>query len=436
MDVICRRVALGAEPGPEAFFWRHRELPGLAWLDGGPGSPSLFTWGPGAAVPAGSDWPTRLRGLLRPGPQFADAPFAGGVLGFVGYEAGRHVERMPVPQGAGPLPELGLRRYEGGLWFDPRIGRWTAAGTAAFVDEAVARLDEVDEPAPEAAMGKGRRADLESPEGFERAVHQVQAWIRAGDCYQVNLSRRMVIEGIGDPALAYLRLRRSAPADHGCWLSVDGGAVLSNSPERFLRVSGDRVESLPIKGTRPRGSGAQDRAWAAELAGDPKERAELTMIVDLVRNDLGRVCRPGSIATAPRRVYALPTVHHAAQRVSGRLETGCDAVDALVACFPPGSVTGAPKVRAMAILGALEPVPRGVSYGALGYVADSGELSLSVAIRTATVVGDRAWVHVGGGIVADSDPSREWDETRWKGLALLRALTGATPEASRHPDRP
>jgi anthranilate/para-aminobenzoate synthase component I len=151
------------------------------------------------------------------------------------------------------------------------------------------------------------------------------------------------------------------------------------------------------------------------------------MIVDLVRNDLGRVCVPGSIVTSPRRVYALPTLHHADQRVSGRLAKGRTAVDALAACFPPGSVTGAPKVRAMAILGELEPVPRGVSYGAMGYFADSGDACLSVAIRTAVYLGNTAYVHVGGGIVADSQPVQEWEETCWKASALLRALTGATP---------
>ncbi len=424
MAPLFRRLTHAPEPGPEAFFWHHRDLPGLAWLDGGPRAPSMFTWRPGPSVPGGPGWPERLRGLLRPGPRFEEAPFAGGVVGFVGYEAGRHVERMPEPAGLGLLPDLVLRRHEGALWFHPRKGRWVAAGTPEFVEEAEERLRAVSGPPPAPGMGSGTLVDADRPLAFQHAVRRVQDYIRAGDCYQVNLARRFTLEQVGDPARTYLRLRQGSPADHGCWLSLEDGVLLSNSPERFLAVRAGRVESLPIKGTRPREGGLQDRVMAAELAADPKERAELTMIVDLVRNDLGRVCVPGSVVTSPRRVYALPNVHHAVQRVAGQLAPGRDAVDALVACFPPGSVTGAPKVRAMEILGELEPVPRGVSYGAVGYLADSGDACLSVAIRTASFLADRAYVHVGGGIVADSVPAQEWEETRWKAAALLRALTG------------
>jgi para-aminobenzoate synthetase component I len=426
MDVTCKVLAERDGPTPEAFFWRHRAREGLAWLDGGDRTPSLFVWDPGASVPSGPDWPESLRAMLRPGPSWSEAPFAGGVLGYVGYEAGRHLERMPAPQGPGLLPDLGLRRHDGGLWFHPHPSRWVAAGTQAFVAAAAELLAQAGAPPPAPPPAQGALAEPDRPLSFQRAVRQVLDLIRAGDCYQVNLSRRFTLEGVGDPAAAWLRLRRGSPAGHGAWLSLPQDVVASNSPECFLRVRDGVVESWPIKGTRPRDGSPRDQAWAQELADDPKELAELTMIVDLVRNDLGRVCAPGSIETAPRRVYALPTVHHAEQRVRGRLAPGRDAVDALVASFPPGSVTGAPKVRAMAVLGELEPVPRGVSYGAIGYLADSGALDLSVAIRTATFVGGRASVHVGGGIVADSDPTLEWEETRWKATALLRALTGAT----------
>jgi len=436
MSVICQDLGNRPRTQPVDFFWRHRDSPSLCWLDGGSTAPSLFVWGPGEPLAAGEPWVAAVREALRAGPHFPDAPFAGGVLGYLGYEAGRHVERMPAPGRSGLLPETGLRRFEGGLWFHPDQQRWVAAGTPGFVDQARSRLARVEENAPEPTPAGGMLQEPDRPLGFQRAVRRVQAHIHAGDCYQVNLARRFALTEVGDPAEAWLRLRRDSPAGHGAWLPVEGGVVLSNSPERFLVVRQGRVESWPIKGTRPREGSGRDRHWARELAQDPKERAELTMIVDLVRNDLGRVCVAGSVETAPRRVYALPTVHHAEQRVRGRLAPGRDAVDAVAACFPPGSVTGAPKVQAMAILAGLEPVPRGVSYGAIGYFADSGDACLSVAIRTATVLGDRAWVHVGGGIVADSDPVLEWEETRWKAQALLRALTGATPPDSLEDPRP
>ncbi len=427
MHVTCQVLARGAGPSPEAFFWRNQDCVGLGWLDGGEQSSSLFVWEPVDTVTPGEGWPERIRGLLRGGVRFPEAPFAGGVVGYIGYEAGRFVERMPEPVGAGPLPELGLRRYDGGLWFHPRDERWVAAGTPAFVARARVLLASVKEDPPGLAPARGTLVEPDRPLAFQRAVGRIQELIRAGDCYQVNLSRRFTLTGVGKPSTAWLRLRRDSPAEHGAWLDMPAGVVVSNSPERFLRVRDGLVESWPIKGTRPREGSSRDRAWVRELATDPKERAELTMIVDLVRNDLSRVCVPGSIQTAPRRVYALPTVHHAEQRVSGHLASKRDGVDALVASFPPGSVTGAPKVRAMAILGSLEPVPRGVSYGAIGWLADSGDVELSVAIRTATFVDDRVYVHVGGGIVADSDPAREWEETRWKAAALLQALSGATP---------
>lgn len=409
---------------PERLFWSLRTTPGLVWLDGGPSEPSLFSWAPTGEVRPGERWTEGVRRLLRPGPRFEAAPFAGGVLGYVAYEAGRQVERMPEPTGPTPLPGVGLRRHPGGLWFHPESSRWVAAGTGRFVEQAREALRQAAGVTVELPRATGDLEEADRPLPFQRAVRRVLDWIAAGDCYQVNLARRFGLAGVTDPAAAYLRLRRRSPAAHGAWLAYPGGTVLSNSPEGFLDVREGVVSSRPIKGTRPRTGDARDRAWREDLVRDDKERAELTMIVDLVRNDLGRVCEPGSIRTGPRRVYALPTVHHAEQEVRGLLAEGRDALDALVASFPPGSVTGAPKVRAMEIIGELEPVPRGVSYGTIGYLSDSGDASLSVAIRTATWADGRAWVHVGGGVVADSDPAREWEETRWKARALLEALVG------------
>ncbi len=433
MSEILRTLTTGQGPSPEAFFWAHRSTADLVWLDGADRSDHLFSWGGGAPVASGAGWPERVRDALGPRRSSPRGLFAGGLIGYLAYEAGRQLEAMPTPAPGALLPEVGLRPVEGGLHYRRDERAWVAAGTRSFVEEAEARLAAVAGEPPALPAAAGQLLAPDRPLAFQRAVRRIQDWIRAGDCYQVNLARRFALGGVGEPASAYLRLRRQSPADHGAYVAVPGGAILSNSPEGFVALRAGQVVSRPIKGTRPRDGTGRDRAWAQELAADPKERAELTMIVDLVRNDLGRVCVPGSIATEPRRVYALPTVHHADQAVRGVLAPGRDAVDLLAAAFPPGSVTGAPKVRAMAILGELEPVPRGVSYGAIGWLSSGGDASLSVAIRTATFLGDTAWVHVGGGIVADSDPAREWEETRWKAAALLRALTGATPAARSAP---
>ncbi len=408
-------------PHPEAVFAQLAHLPGAFWLDGGPGGRGLMGFAPSAEVAPGPGWIERARGLLRPTTPPAGARFAGGLVGAIGYEAGRFVERMPAPAGPRSLPDLVLRRYEGGLHHEPD-GSWLAAGTPDFVERALALLDAAGEPPP-AAPPSGRLVDEGDPRRFVEGVRRILAHIRAGDCYQVNLARRLVLEGVGDPAAAYLRLRRATPAGFGAWIDLPGGALLSNSPELFFEVEGRQIRSRPIKGTAPLGATeAEDRALVAALEASEKERAELTMLVDLVRKDRGRVCTPGSVRASARELTRLPTLHHAEQTVSGELAGGLDALHALAASFPPGSVTGAPKVAAMGVIGALEPCARGLYTGAIGYLADGGDARLSVAIRVAQIAGDRAEVHVGCGIVADSDPERELDESTLKARAQLAAL--------------
>jgi para-aminobenzoate synthetase component 1 len=244
--------------------------------------------------------------------------------------------------------------------------------------------------------------------------------------FQVNLCRRL--EARYDPGLAwelYRRLRSRTPAEYGAFLDLgDGRAVLSVSPERFLRVRGRRVESRPIKGTRPRGDDEEtDRALARELAESEKDRAELAMIVDLVRNDLGRVCRTGTVGVHRHaELVSLPTVHHTQSTVSGELRPEVGPADLLRATFPAGSITGAPKIQAMVIASEEEERRRGPAMGAIGWIGLDGSLDLSVAIRTAVVAGDRVTYHAGCGIVADSDPDAELGETRAKARAFLDAL--------------
>ncbi|MCP4808407.1 MAG: anthranilate synthase component I family protein [Proteobacteria bacterium] len=394
-------------PDCEAVAWALRDEPDLCWIDRG--ERGFFVWG----ATASADSIEAGRALLRPATR-RSGEFVSGVVGYVGYEAGREVERMPEPIGSRLLPDVGLRRYEGALRYDGTI--WSTSGPPSFCSRARRALAEAG--APPRSRATGRVVDVGDPAAFVAGVERVLRWIAEGDHYQVNLARALRIAGVGDPLLAWLRLR---PATWGAFLAVPGGHVLSSSPELFLRIRDGRVVSRPIKGTRPVG-------LEAELEMDPKERAELTMIVDLVRNDLGRICVPGSVVAGPRTLRALPTLLHAEQEVSGELAG--DAFDAIAAAFPPGSVTGAPKVQAMARIRELEPVPRGVYTGAIGWFDDGGDAELSVAIRTATVVDDVATVHVGCGLVADSIPARELEESDLKAKALVQALVNPLAAAS------
>jgi para-aminobenzoate synthetase component 1 len=259
---------------------------------------------------------------------------------------------------------------------------------------------------------------------YEAAVARVIEYIRAGDCYQVNLSQRLLAPLREHPLELYGRLRALNPAPFAAYFDLGDFQVLSASPERFLRVENGEVETRPIKGTRPRGRTAEaDAALAAELAANPKDRAENVMIVDLLRNDLGRVCEYGSVRV-PRvcEVETFRYVHHLVSEVRGTLRSGLGPLDLLAAAFPGGSVTGAPKVRAMEIISELEPTARGPYCGSLGFVGFDGSMDTNILIRTFTA--GRGWVQfpVGGGVVADSDPAREYDETLHKAAGLLRAL--------------
>src|SRR5437868_9227450 len=261
--------------------------------------------------------------------------------------------------------------------------------------------------------------------GYLEAVGRVIEYIRAGDIFQANLSQRLEAPRVDAPRELYDRLRRRNPAPFAAYLDFGDLVVASSSPERFLRVHpGGRVETRPIKGTRPRGlSPEHDAALALALAESAKDRAENVMIVDLLRNDLSRVCRPGTVRVP--ELFALEhyaTVHHLVSTVVGDLAPGHDAVDLLRAAFPGGSITGAPKVRAMQIIAELEPTARGVYCGAIGYLSTSGALDSSIVIRTYLVRGHDVYFQVGGGIVADSDPEQEYRETLDKARGLIAAL--------------
>jgi para-aminobenzoate synthetase component I len=258
-------------------------------------------------------------------------------------------------------------------------------------------------------------------------VRRVIDDILAGDVFQANLSQRFCAdlpEGLG-PYDLFRRLQAANPAPFGAYLKLDDLVVAASSPERFLLLDGGRVETRPIKGTRPRGSTpGRDAALAAELAASEKDRAENVMIVDLLRNDLSRVCRDGSVAVPQLCVVErFATVMHLVSSVVGQLRDGLGAVDLIEACFPGGSITGAPKIRAMEIIAELEPVRRGPYCGAIGHVGWDGSLDTGIVIRTFAIRGGRVTFGAGGGVVADSDPAAEYEETLAKARALVAALS-------------
>jgi para-aminobenzoate synthetase component I len=259
------------------------------------------------------------------------------------------------------------------------------------------------------------------------AVQRVIEYIYAGDIFQANFSQRFEAPLADDPWTLYQRLRQRNAAPFAAYLDFPDAVILSASPERFLRVSAaGHVETRPIKGTRPRGLGPEhDAALGQALTESTKDRAENLMIVDLLRNDLSRVCRPGTVRVP--ELFALEryaTVHHLVSTVVGDLAAGTDALDLLRAAFPGGSITGAPKLRAMEIIAELEPSQRGVYCGSIGYWSVSGDLDTSIAIRTAAVRGRRVYFSAGGGIVADSVPEQEYRETLDKARGLIDALVG------------
>jgi anthranilate/para-aminobenzoate synthase component I len=275
-------------------------------------------------------------------------------------------------------------------------------------------------PGPDADYGSGD-AELTSNftrDQYESAVRRVLEYIRAGDVFQVNLAQRFTAGLKLHPVAIYQRLIRETPARYGAYLGYDDFAIISNSPELFLQVTPDRrITTRPIKGTRPMSPGME-----AVLRDSPKDQAELNMIVDLERNDLGRICQIGSIQVAePRAIEAHPTVYHGVATIHGRLRENISFVGLLRATFPGGSITGAPKIRAMEIIDELEPVRRGPYCGAIGYLDSKGNLELSVAIRTMIAKAGQIHIPVGGGIVADSYPASEFEETLVKAKAMFQA---------------
>ena len=375
------------------------------------------------------------------------APFLTGAVGFLGYELGRHLERLPAPRPAAPaIPEMAFGLYDTIAAFDHdtrrafilssgRPERDPAARQARAQRRAAwlhGRLAGAPAAPPKADWrARGHFVADQPRAAVERAVARVIDYIRAGDIFQANLTHQMraaVPAGLDDFEL-YLRLRETSPAPFAAFLKCGADlSVMSASPERFLSLSTDgRVETRPIKGTRPRGADpAADAALARELIASAKDRAENLMIVDLMRNDLGRVSQTGSVKVPVLcGLETFASVHHLVSVVESTLKAGKGPVDLLRACFPGGSITGAPKIRAMEIIHELEPVPRGVYCGAIAWIGFNGAMDSSIVIRTVTRAGTTLLTQAGGGIVADSDPAAEYEESLVKLAPMLRALSGA-----------
>ncbi len=379
-------------------------------------------------------------------PPPAGLPFTGGAVGWFGYDLARRIERLPtLAKDAEGLPEMAIGIFDWALIVDhaeqrswlvgaerdtrtcarwPRLVEQFSAASPRFAADKTAALPATD-PLRAIAPLRSNLSDAAYAAAFER----VQAYIRAGDCYQVNLAQRFAAPAEGDPWAAYCRLRESNPAPFSAYLKTPFGEVLSSSPERFLSLRHGQVETQPIKGTRPRGANAtEDAALRQALSQSEKDRAENLMIVDLLRNDLGRVCRPGSIQVPglfATETYA--SVHHLVSTVRGELRDGEDATSLLRACFPGGSITGAPKIRAMEIIEELEPHRRGVYCGAIGYLGFDGAMDTNIAIRTIVHSAGQVRFWAGGGLVVDSDPEQEYRETFDKAHRLIQLLAPEMP---------
>ena len=380
----------------------------------------------------------------------ADAPpFLGGLVGFLGYDVGAVLERLPAIAPADQdLPPLRLALHDWVVAWDRRTGHAWIGGRALDgdgrrlarrLDDVHSRLTSPPRSAPDATAETRRTAPLVFRSGldrtaFEARVSAVREHIARGDLYQANLTRRLETPFDGDPWPLFRRLRTGDPSLFSAYLDLGLGqltgrprALLSASPEPFLSVDSQGVVMTdPIKGTRPRGrDAASDRALARDLLSSAKDRAENVMIVDVLRNDLGRVCRPGSVRV-PRlcRLERTAAVQHLVSTVIGVLAPDRDAFNLLAASFPGGSITGAPKIRAMEILEGLEPVRRGPYTGAIGWIGPDGAMQTSIVIRTFVADGQRLTLHVGGGITWKSDPAAEWDETVAKARGPLGAIGG------------
>ncbi|GGN04382.1 anthranilate synthase component 1 [Actinoplanes campanulatus] len=410
---------------------------------------------PPDGVPLGGDPVVALRetvAALTGGPAADEAlpPLTGGMVGYLGYDLVRRFERLPSTAADDlRLPELGMMLATDLVVLDHHEGSALLVANAVLPEDAddaarraayhqaVGRLDAMttalSRPTPPMVSTVERRPAGEPvsrtlPGEYQKAVEEAKEAIRAGECFQIVVAQRFERPTDADPLDVYRVLRATNPSPYMYLLRFDDFDIVGSSPEAHLKVSANRTALLhPIAGTRWRGATPeQDAALAAELLADPKERSEHVMLVDLGRNDLGRVCEPGSVEVPEfARIERYSHVMHIVSTVVGRLREDRSAFDALAATFPAGTLSGAPKVRAMEIIESLEPTRRGLYGGTVGYFGFAGDMDMAIAIRTALIKDGVAYVGAGAGIVADSDPAAEEQETRNKAAAVLAAIASA-----------
>ena len=369
-------------------------------------------------------------------------PFTGGAIGAFSYDLGRRIERLPNLAASDiDFPDLWVGIFDRALIVDHVSARaWLVHRNIA--EPEIRRLLQILE-VPRTVTPPAFARDFVVTSAVESAISfgeyaeqfdKIKNYIRAGDCYQVNYSQRFSASVSGDPWHAYLHLRLLNSAPFAAFVRIEEGAILSSSPERFLEVRGDVVESKPIKGTRPRSPNSdRDQRLAEELRDSAKDRAENLMIVDLLRNDIGRSCEIGSV-NVPHlfEVESFARVHHLVSTVHGKLGDSVDALAVLRSCFPGGSITGAPKIRAMEIIEELEPTRRTIYCGSIAYISHDGQMDSSIAIRTLLNVNQRLYCWAGGGIVADSNLHDEYQESLDKAAAMLNLFSDTQIEHVGH----
>ncbi len=371
-------------------------------------------------------------------PSHPPFPFLGGGLGWLAYDLGRRFERLPcTARDRQHLPEMAVGIYDWALLVDHEQQQTWLVGQAERSPAARDQLLRIAQRPVPARVGQFRvwgpvQSNLSGADYADR-FQQIQAYIRAGDCYQVNLTRRFSVRAQGDPWVVYLALRQRNPAPFAGFLHTPPLCLLSASPERFLRVRDGRVDTWPIKGTRPRSQDpVQDRALREQLANSPKDLAENLMILDLLRNDLGRTCAIGSVRVPQCfAVQSFADVHHLVSQVCGRLRPDQHPLDVLRGCFPGGSITGAPKIRAMEIIEDLEGERRSLYCGSLGYWGFDGSMDTNILIRTLVYARGQLSYWAGGGIVADSDCAEEAAELALKARALGEVVEGFRQDPAR-----
>lgn len=419
------------------YFAVLADMPWGAWLDSGgiarfdiltaaPHHKLLFTGDDSA------DQFERIRKELgAPLAAIPDVPFCGGALGFWGYDLMQRMSELSSqPNSLGVLPNLAIGIYDWALILDHHkqcanlVSHQRYPETAALLSSLLLRFKDLPALPNSTFKALGKIRSNFTLDSYAAAYATVQQYLQSGDCYQINLAQKFSVQAQGDGFGAYLTLRKLSPAPFSAYLNFPAVQILCNSPERFIHVQNGKVETRPIKGTRPRSSNArEDRLLAEALRNHPKDRAENLMIVDLLRSDLGKNCVPGSVSVPKLfELESFANVHHLVSTVEGQIAPGRDALDVFHGCFPGGSITGAPKRRAMEIIQQLEPDQRGIYCGSIGYIGFDRNMDSNIVIRTLVYADGEMHGWAGGGIVADSDMLSEYQETLAKASVMLNFL--------------